>query len=801
MNSYTRRLLCIGVFAGLTPGCGESQAPPSEPAISAPAPGDESASNEIDALLSLRSKPAAAVVGSLDSLAAQRRDLDETVWAAEKLSHDYEATFVRLWDDLLAEQRKGASANPLAVFKAVALRSIKLGEPADSRRYEHDISVRRLDGDAKEFSAADWRGLLNRLHDSGYRLEQSEWHHAAFDPPIADEPARSTVTFALYGVNQKRKGRWVLQGRLKIAWDRQRDSRGNPIPATVDATDIEFAMRPGPPAFEEILTVDPSRPGQPSGVQPVLVYDLDGDGLSEIIAVGCDLKYVNKGGNDFAREPFLDTDEKFFETGLLADLNGDGHADFASVDVRQRNLLLFPGDAKGRFTAAAIGRGETDSPLVLPQVIAAGDIDGDGDLDLWVAQYKFSYVGGQMPTPYYDANDGFGAYLLRNDDRGRFTDITEHAGLEKKRYRRTYGSSFVDLDDDGDLDLLVVSDFSGIDIYENDGQGKFTDVTAKSVDEWHNFGMSATFGDFNRDGRLDFYVTGMASTTARRLEHLNLGRGDLPEVHKMRPIMGYGSRMYLGGSDGRFSQPDFRGQVNRTGWTWGSTNFDFDNDGDRDIFVGNGHSSGQSTKDHCSHFWCHDIYTNDSTEDPARNDLFNQVLGPYFDRRESWDGYQKNVLLMNLAGKGFTSIAWLLGVGHEYDARAVVSDDLDADGRVDLIVVEDRWREGQILHVYRNQLPTAHHWIGVRLREEGPGKSPLGCKVIVHMHRRDKPGGSQQVGVVTCGDSIHAQHASTLHFGLGPQDRVDAIEVRWPSGKTRRIEKPAVNRYHRVRAE
>jgi hypothetical protein len=263
----------------------------------------------------------------------------------------------------------------------------------------------------------------------------------------------------------------------------------------------------------------------------------------------------------------------------------------------------------------------------------------------------------------------------------------------------------------------------------------------------------------------------------------------------MRPIMGYGSRMYLTASGDKFEQPDFRDQVNRTGWTWGSTNFDFDNDGDRDIFVGNGHSSGESTKDHCSHFWCHDIYTNDSSEDAARNELFNQVLGPYFDRRESWDGYQKNVLLMNLAGKGFTNIAWLLGVGHEYDARAVVSDDLDADGRVDLIVVEDRWRDGQLAHVYRNTLATPNHWIGVRLRDEGPDKSPLGCKVTV-----ETPSG-KHVGVVTSGDSIHAQHPPTLHFGLGPQERVDAIEVRWPGGQVRRVEKPAVDRYHSISAK
>mgnify|MGYP003336824970 CR=1 FL=1 len=75
-------------------------------------------------------------------------------------------------------------------------------------------------------------------------------------------------------------------------------------------------------------------------------------------------------------------------------------------------------------------------------------------------QYKLPYVAGQMPTPYYDANDGFPGYLLRNDGHGNFTDATAASGLASKRFRRSYSASFVDLDEDGDVDLVVVSDES-----------------------------------------------------------------------------------------------------------------------------------------------------------------------------------------------------------------------------------------------------------------------------------------------------------------------------------------------------
>ena len=367
---------------------------------------------------------------------------------------------------------------------------------------------------------------------------------------------------------------------------------------------------------------------------------------------------------------------------------------------------------------------------------------------------------------------------------------TEESGLAAKRFRRTYGSSFLDLDDDDDLDLLVVSDFSGVDVYHNDGHGYFTDVTSTVVDERHLFGMSATFADYNLDGRLDFFVAGMASTTARRLEFMRLGRSDQPQVHMMRSRMGYGNRMYIGQGGGRFSEPKFREQVARTGWTWGATSLDFDNDGDQDIFVANGHSSGKSTKDHCTHFWCHDIYHNDSKPNEVANAVFREVLSGYQDRTESWDGYQKSALLLNADGKRFTNVGFLLGVGQQYDGRAVVSDDIDNDGRMDLLVVEDQWNDGQILHVYRNVIDSNHHWIGVRLRESATGLAPFGAVITVETDTRT------QVGVIVAGDSIHAQHPTRKHFGLGDEQLVRSITVRWPGGRVTHLKDPKIDTYH-----
>ena len=191
--------------------------------------------------------------------------------------------------------------------------------------------------------------------------------------------------------------------------------------------------------------------------------------------------------------------------------------------------------------------------------MTGGDIDRDGDVDLWVTQYKPSYEGGQMPTPYYDANDGEPAYLLVNDGKGQFIDETDRRGLAAKRFRRTYSTSFVDLDEDADLDLIknmVVSDYAGIDLYENDGNGTFEDVTQEKFDDRHLFGMAHTFADFNSDGRLDLYAIGMSSTTARRLDRLQLGRADRPRHPSDAPSNGL-RQSNVSGDNKWFSTPSF----------------------------------------------------------------------------------------------------------------------------------------------------------------------------------------------------------------------------------------------------
>jgi hypothetical protein len=706
------------------------------------------------------------------------------------VAQQHERALVGLWDALLDAGRSGDVAAKADILASIDFEALRIGSLTEHAALEHGIVLSKFDGPESVFSQAGWSELIHGLAAAGYELVQSEWHHARFVPATEEAKARSRVAIVLHVMDRVRTRRLVVEGELAVEWSGRKDSDGIPIPGKIDATGLQLLERPGPAGFERLRTYELKRHRRLSRLHPIIVYDLDGDGLSEIAMLGASRVLWNRGEGVFEEADLVAFPYELAEAGLIADLNGDGNPDLMASRSRG-DVVVYFGNSNGRFPDEPRISPRFQERLRGPSVMTAGDVDGDGDLDVWLAQYKPPYIFGQMPTPFYDANDGWPSFLLLNDGTGRFALATEESGLAAKRFRRTYASSLIDLDDDVDLDLLVVSDFSGVDLYLNDGAGHFSDANSSLAADRHLFGMSSAFADYDLDGRLDFFVAGMASTTARRLDSAGLNRADRPDVSDMRMRMAYGNRMYLGHDDG-WKEPSFHATVARTGWTWGTTAFDFDNDGDPDLFAANGNESGESTKDYCVNFWCHDIFEADSKPDEAVEDLFSEELAGLSERTESWDGYQKNHLLMNRGGRGFVNIAFLMGVADEFDSRSAISEDLDLDGRVDLVVVEDLGIEGQRLHILQNRLATDGRWIGVQLREDGQGSSPLGAVIRV------RTSNGSLLRHITTGDSVMGQHSTNAHFGLGRSATVEAIEIRWINGKTRVLDAPAVGRYHLV---
>jgi hypothetical protein len=729
----------------------------------------------------------------VDSLLEERRALDEGVWAQEVAAQKYEETIVKYWDRMLRPQD-----DKYAVLAEIPFDSIALDAAGDTTELDWGIERTNFEGRWRTLDQVAWREFLRDKEQQGYIIDAIEFHQSAFD---VDDKGDAVSTFGVLLNIAKDNRHLELKTQLRVEWTGETDADGNYLPGTLTASDTKVLEREGPAVFEHrVILSDLNRSSHP------IVYDLNRDGSSEIIFPSNNIVLWNRGDGEFERRDLFTSQNDPPDgsvssmSAVVADFDGDGLADllYSGTYSEKKGVFLFRGNEAGEFSTPGEQATAGRLSMSLPMCLTAGDVDGDGDLDVWLAQYKTPYSRGAMPTPFHDANDGYPSYLLLNRGDGHFDDGTEAAGLAPKRYRRTYAASLVDLDGDRDVDLLVSSDFAGTDIYYNDGAGRFTDETAAVLDEAANFGMGHTLADFDNDGALDFYVIGMGSTTMRRLNQMGLIRPDRPEYLDLRTRMGYGNRMYLAGGRGAFRQPEFKDSLARSGWAWGTTSFDFDSDGDRDIYVANGHKSGETTKDYCTQFWCHDIYTDASKSRRVISDLFDATIFSPETRTYSWDGYQKNHLFMNQSGEDFVNVAYLMSAALGDDARSVISDDFDGDGRPDLLVtsIHQNFVANSFsdrLHLYMNRWPISNNWIGVRLQEELGAPSPLGARIEV------ESAGSTYVEYIVSGDSFRSQHAPMKHFGLGKGEKVDSIFVQWTDGTKRRVDRPAINQYHLVR--
>jgi hypothetical protein len=728
-----------------------------------------------------------------EDLKQLRAHHDATVWSDEVLAQKYETAFVQLWDNLIHKQDK------FAVLKAFPFRRLEIGTMPVAETLDWDIVRQTFTAPIQSIPREAWPSWVDEFRTNGYRVIETEFHHSSFQP--GSDGATSKVSFVLHADRPASAQRFIVRGNLQVKWESEPDGEtGIFQPEVIDATDLVVLEREGLPAFEvadqKRFPTDPTGRKAPTAIHPIILQDLDNDGLPEVIVAAYNLVFHNQGGFRFAAERLCEQPVPHINAAAFADFDGDGIRDYL-VAIKNGFPCLYHGEHNGRFPGQPTPLLISDERLRVPINVVPGDIDGDGDLDVFLGQQKPGYFNGDIPTPYFDALDSFPSYVLRNDGQGNFEDVTAEVGLGQKYRRRNFAASWIDFDADGDLDLIMTSDFSGTDLFLNDGTGNLTDVTSTLKPQAYGFGMSHTFGDYNLDGAIDFLSVGMSSTTARRLEHLNLGREGFQDHNEARMKMGYGNRMYLWNS-GQYVQAPFNDDVARTGWSWGSTTLDFDNDGDPDIYVVNGQTSGQTTRDYCTSFWCHDVYYKAGERpDAAIRDLFEEMV-PLFDGNGiSWNGYEHNALLMNVAGESFINVGFLMNASFEFDSRAVVSGDLDGDGRVDLVVEQKDHRASEAkLYFVRNLWNQGSHWIGVHLRQGPNTSSPIGARVTLKM-----PDGRRVVQHNVAGHSVWAQHANTVHFGLGEVDSVESIEVVWPDGSITDLSRPNVDRYHSVTAE
>jgi hypothetical protein len=285
----------------------------------------------------------------------------------------------------------------------------------------------------------------------------------------------------------------------------------------------------------------------------------------------------------------------------------------------------------------------------------------------------------------------------------------------------------------------------------------------------------------------------MNSQTADRLNSLGLHRSSVDEIAR-RSQVAHGNRLLMARPEGGFTSSPLEAAIARTGWSWGAAAADFDNNGYPDLYVANGHETRQSVRDYEREFWMHDIYVGTSADSLLASTYFISKSSRTRGQGDSYGGWEKNRLYLRDTAAGLVEVGHLMGVAIGEDCRNVVGTDLDADGKVDLLVTTfEVWpQRRQRFHVFRNKLDEGQNWIGFQFREK-PGR-PSAAGAIVRLHANNYG----TVGQWIAGDSYRSQNNGPMHFGLGKTSAVETVEIRWPDGRVVSMKSPAINRYHPI---
>lgn len=340
------------------------------------------------------------------------------------------------------------------------------------------------------------------------------------------------------------------------------------------------------------------------GHQGIAVGDYDGDGLEDIYVLqpsGLPNRLMHNDGDgrfsDRSHQAGLDLLDDS-RCALFADLDNNGDQDLIVITPSQP--LLFRNNGKGVFTPVSAPGFHVPAGASLTSA-ALGDYDHDGLLDVYICSYDFWSPGRRYnsPTPYYDATNGPPNYLFRNRGNLVFEDATKRAGLDENNNRYSFAAAWADYDNDGWPDLYVANDFGRKNLYRNNGDGTFRDVSVEAGAEDPGAGMSAAWGDYNNDGWLDLYIGNMWSSAGQRLTHNRQFAAQTPD-ERLRGLFqrhARGNTMLANRGKGAFEDVGLAAGVEMGRWAWASGFADLDNDGWDDLFVQNGYITGRDTRD------------------------------------------------------------------------------------------------------------------------------------------------------------------------------------------------------------
>lgn len=279
-------------------------------------------------------------------LTDEQVELDESIWADEIEAQRFEMPFVELWDGLRAAK------NPWDVLGRFKFERLEWQGPGSQAAEGFGLTRRVLDGVMTEFSQEEFVVFLGEIAAKGYRLEQSEWHHARFVPK-EQGPPDSVFNVNLYVIGPAEK-RMELKGELHVQWQ---DGEGRAVAKSLRVKNAQILDRQGPPAFAEV----PLPLKRLNASMPILSYDLDADGLSDIVMPSHNLILWNRGEFKFERGTLMEQFPEGLEmrdvwkigsqfAGVIDEFTGDDRPDYVAI-LPPYGVFLYEMDENRKFSA------------------------------------------------------------------------------------------------------------------------------------------------------------------------------------------------------------------------------------------------------------------------------------------------------------------------------------------------------------------------------------------------------------------------------------------------------------------